>query len=378
MRARLFGWVTFALLLSSCGSGLFAVETNQSAAGLLNGIFGFARGLEINPKIITPLDGGGTTIGIEYKYENDLKRTALSQNTDVAFSIYSAGLAAVDPGRVPNDVFTHGVRLKVIDLWPAPPPEDSAAFKHHAALKRRINERYFDPWLDETDPNEMNELFDAAARELADYGELEAEFSPRKQWYLRNSSGRSTLGDSLNAIKERPIFLSFDLAADVEHDQSLTNLQFVGSAQIRGKLLLSWIDKPFELLRGGPPKNWLNRAGGPHFWAGIAMVNASENDARQALSTEHETFPRFHFGAQYRTELFSISETKSVALELAWRFYYEFDAPDPIKDAELDQTSYFKVTVLFPGNYFLEYTDGRLPVDVDSASTVSAGWRYNF
>ena len=124
--------------------------------------------------------------------------------------------------------------------------------------------------------------------------------------------------------------------------------------------------------------NWLNRDQGPHFWAGISVVNASENDARTALTSDHKTFPRLNLGAQYRTELFSISETKSVALELNWRFYYEFNAPQPIKDAELDLTSYFKATVLFPGNIFIEYTDGKLPTDVEGGSTVAAGWRYNF
>ena len=374
----------FALIL--CGwAGIGAAATNEteSATGLLNGILGFARGLEINPKLITALNGDGTTIGVEYKYENGLKRYPLHGDTDLALSVHSQGLVAVDPDKVPNDVFTHGLRLSVIDLWPRTPAVDSVAAGHNALLKERINTRYFDPWTKEIEsghPNKdkINELVDSAARELAEYGRLEAD-AASENWFLYDASGKPTNWDSaLKRMKERTLFLAFDLSADLEHDQTLTNLQFVGTAQIRGKLLVPYLDLPFELLRGGPPKNWLNRDRGPHFWAGISVVKASENDARTSLTSDHKTFPRLNLGAQYRTELFSISETKSVALELTWRFYYEFNAPEPIKDADLDLTSYFKATVLFPGNLFIEYTDGKLPTDVEGGSTVAAGWRYSF
>src|SRR4051812_24349744 len=137
----------FALIL--CGwAGIAAAATNEveSATGLLNGILGFAQGLEINPKLITALNGDGTTIGVEYKYENGLKRYPLHGDTDLALSVHSQGLVAVDPDKVPNDVFTHGLRLSMIDLWPRTPAVDSVAAGHNALLKERINTRYFDPW----------------------------------------------------------------------------------------------------------------------------------------------------------------------------------------------------------------------------------------
>ena len=115
------------------------------------------------------------------------------------------------------------------------------------------------------------------------------------------------------------------------------------------------------LRGGGPPKSWLNRDGGPHFWGGVGVVDASQNDARAGLTTAHQTFTRAHFGVWYRTEIFAISEAESVALELLWRYYHEFDAPGPIRAAKLEDTSYFKGTVLMPGNYFIEYATGKLP-----------------
>jgi hypothetical protein len=81
----------------------------------------------------------------------------------------------------------------------------------------------------------------------------------------------------------------------------------------------------------------------------------------------------------YRTEIYSgSSPSRSLALELSWRYYHEFDAPGPLRSQDLDNTSYFKATLLFPGNYVLEYTDGKLPLDIEGSSTVSLGWRHNF
>ena len=144
----MFPRLALAVAVSLACFQITAAETNspasarESATGLLNGLLGFAHGLEINPKLITPLDGEGTSIGVEYKYENGLKRYALRGDRDVALSLLSQGLVAVDPDRVPNDVFTHSLRLSVIDLWPRQPAVDSAAARHAAPgglLADRIN-----------------------------------------------------------------------------------------------------------------------------------------------------------------------------------------------------------------------------------------------
>src|SRR5206468_6590599 len=186
----------FVVLLFSGWVGFAATNapSEESATGLLNGIMGFAQGLEINPKLISALNGGGTTVGVEYKYENGLKRYPLHGDTDLALSLRSQGLVAVDPKKVPNDVFIHGLRLSVIDLWPRTPAVDSVAACHNALLKERINTRYFDPWTKEIEsghPNtdKMNELVDSASRELAEYGRLEAD-PATENWYLYDASGK--------------------------------------------------------------------------------------------------------------------------------------------------------------------------------------------
>ena len=46
------------------------------------------------------------------------------------------------------------------------------------------------------------------------------------------------------------------------------------------------------------------------------------------------------------------------------------------RDADLDKTSFFRATVLFPGNMFVEYTDGQRPLDLQDESAVYLGFRY--
>src|SRR6266550_3794010 len=143
----------FILIFLALPGRLPAVDTNSPilpkapAEGLpLAELLGLAQGLEINPKVITATDGKGTTIGISYKYERELKRAVFHRDTDLAFSLHSSGLFVADESKVPNHVFTHGLRLSLIDLWPAEPAEDSAAWKLHAQLKERISSLYMDPW----------------------------------------------------------------------------------------------------------------------------------------------------------------------------------------------------------------------------------------
>jgi hypothetical protein len=364
-----------------------------SNIGLPIGAFlSLARGLEINPKIISATDGNGTTVGLDYKYDRELMRSAVHRDTDLLFSFKSSGLILAEASKVPNNMFTHTLRLSLIDLLPRNDSDDSAAAKHNKELNNHIAKVYFDPWTRLAEKHsrtpeedaQMAGLFDGAARELRQYGPLHADLEAN-QWYLPRAGGGNIVYDRASRhFHERSLFLSADFDANIEHDQSLTNVQFVGSAQIRGKVLSPIFDWPFEQLRktednpSGKPRNWLNRAGGPYFWAGIGVVDASQNDARRAITSEHKTFPRFHAGLSYRTELFAVSEANSVALELTWLYYYEIGAPAPLRAQHLDSTSYFKGTVLLPGNFFVEYTNGRLPLDVVGGTTVGAGWRYNF
>jgi hypothetical protein len=352
--------------------------------------FGLAKGLEVEPKIIAATDGSGSTFGIEYKYHREVKRAILSGSTDVSFSLHSEGLIGVDPKVGYNHLLTHGLRLSILDLFPRKEIEDKEMVAEHKVLAGKINRNYFVPWQklaekenkSEDDTQRMDELFKGARNALEPYGEL-AVSKNGQQWLMQDERGQTK--GFLNAlydrvVKRRVVFLTADLNADAETDDRFKDLQLVGNAGLRAKFDLPFLDFPFEMLRsgGGPPKSFLNRKGGPYLWGGVALVDASNNDSRKALVVNDETFVRLNFGLFYRTEIFSLDAEKSVALELTWRYYYELDAPVAIRQSRLEKTSYFRATVLFPKNLFIEYTNGKLPIDVAGAQTVMGGWRYNF
>lgn len=365
-----------------------------------NDLFRIVTGLEVNPKFLTTPDGDRTTFGIEYKFQREIRPRALSlfgDSAELGISLRSEGLIVAGAEAPPNRLIEHGLRISALDLLPSRWTTNQAALEENARLRDRVDRQYFQRWKadaeelrelrPETDApriaqlqSEMEQLAAAGALELKEYGTLKPDPVSRL-WWLQTSRGLRDWGSQVagKVVKERFVFLNFDLDASLEHDQALTNVQFFGGAQIRGKLLVPQLDWPFQLLRlGGDIQDHLNRNGGPYFNGGIGMVDAGQNEARLALTTEHQQFLRAHFGLFYRTELISISDSKSVALELQWRYYHEFDPPAPVRARKLDSASYFKATVLLPGDYFLAFTDGKLPLDLEGASTVSAGWRHNF
>jgi hypothetical protein len=351
------------------------------------------KGLEINPQIVSAANGKGSTFGLSYKYNRDLIPFPDSISSDFSLSLHSEGLYALDPKSVNNNVFTHSLKLSWIDIVP---PRKGGESKVSQALADRLGHDE-DRWSQAQDANQKEAALYEAESDLRLY-ESETKFTGSSTLvekadglYVKDKGGKTTFLEDfiqqLKGVKPRIIFLSLDLNGNMEHDQALTNLQFVGSFEVRGKFLEPQRYDPFGLIRlltsgDSNIKDWHNLAGGPLFWAGIGMVDGSQNQSRTSLTTEHEIFPRANVGVYYRTELYGISSTESLALELNWEFYNEFGAPGAIKAHHLDTTSYFKATILFPltkaGNTFVEYSDGKLPTDVNNGQTVSAGWRYNF
>ncbi len=368
----------------------------EKVAPSLAGFLGFSSNLVINPKVITPTDGNGTTFGLDYHYGRRVLTLLQAGRTDVDFSVHSEGLVVVEAEKSPHRLLTHGLRLSLVDLWPSERLRTPASDAQRA-LFRSVKDTYVQPWEElagelkkaktsgqkDSIRAEMDDLLGKAQAELAAYGTLEGDTATRKLYLSGHGNTPRQEWEEVflkQLIKPRFVFLSLDLDGNAETDQNFQDVQLVGQAQLRGKVLMDWLDAPFALLRGSRQAvSHLNRNGGPYFWGGVAIVDPSSAETRQALVGNDDAFGRAQFGVSFRTEVFSgSSPSKCVALELSWRYYHEFNAPAAIRNNQLDHTSYFKATLLFPGNYFLEYTDGKLPLDVESSSTVSVGWRYNF
>ena len=350
------------------------------------------EGLDINPQMVSATDGKGATFGLGYKYDRDLVAFPNSLAGDLSLKVHSDGIYLADAKSIPNNVFTHSLTLNWIDILPPTFTVTNNQAKHLLRVQADRLGHMHDQWQEEADPAKKDAIFYEAAKELRGTAKLEVK---NGDWYATGTNGKPVdvegYVQQLQGIVPRAVFLSADLDAKIEHDQSLNNMQYAGEALLRSKIIYPVFDLPASVIRkalgsnkdgNGAILDWHNLAGGPYLWGGIGMVDATQNKARKAITSDHDVFPRANVGVYYRTELYAFSETQSVALELNWSFYYELDAPGAIRTQHLDLTSYFKATLLLPviksGNAFVEYSAGQLPVDLIDGQTVSVGWRYSF
>ena len=351
----------------------------------------FLEGLDIKPQIISAADGKGSTFGLGYNYDRELVGFSNSLAGDLSVKFHSDGIYLADPKSIPNNVFTHSLKLTWIDILPPKfDSTDSQAVHLQKVQANRLAHEY-DQWQDETDAAKKDAMFYEAAKEIRGNNKLVVKAN---QWFVTGTNGQvdvDTYLQQLRKITPRAVFLSADIGGDIEHDQRLNNVQYVGDVGVRSKLIHPIFDFPASLIRralgsnkdgNGAILDYRNLGGGPYVWGGMGVVDASQNAARKAITMEQTTFPRANLGAFYRTELYGISESQSVALELNYSLYYEFGAPAAIRARNLELTSYFKATLLLPviksGDAFVEYSVGQLPVDLTDGQTISAGWRYSF
>lgn len=392
-------WLVGVLLGASVRT--YAQGSFEGVVTNLSSLLGLSSNLTVNLKGLTGTDKTNTTFGIEYDFKRHVVTNLFgSKQRFLDLDIHSAGLIAFDAKKSPNHLLTHGLRASVINLWPDTLLKGDTATKAQTVARDLTAKFFLNRWSPQQETWKKDKNSEAGKKARAEMTRIVNEATsylkeadlPYKRiepddenqfWYVSDSSGHRVRVDNVtanNTVKPSLLFLAWDVDADAETDQTFDDVQFVGSTQLRAILKPDWFDLPFALIRGyKTPRDFRNRNAGPYFYGGVSIVDASKNDSRQAITGGvDDVFTRAHFGIGYRAELWALTETKSLALELQWRYYHEFNAPVTIRQRNLEDSSYFKATLLFPGNVFIEYTDGRLPLDVEGASTIGLGWRYQF
>jgi hypothetical protein len=386
-------------------TGLRAANSVESFSTNFANLFGLSSNLTINLKAITGTDGDNTTLGLQYSYERHIFTNLISSNSTgfrnryLDLGLRSEGLITLEARKSPNRLLTHGLRLSLENLWPNThlTGERSDQARKIAGDIARFRTQWLiqrDTWLENKNSFAGAEAYTNMALQVraaetylggqnfTDYTDVEPD-EEGGLWYVRNAKGHRVRDRDItikDTVYSSPFYLAWDLDADAETDQTFDDIQLVGGTQIRAFFKRDWFDKPFQWIRGYEvPRDFRNRNNGPYLYGGVSIVDASNNDSREAITGgEDDVFGRAHFGVGFRAELYQITAKEVLSVELQWRYYHEFDAPASIRRADLDNTSYFRATLLLPYNYFLEYTDGKLPIDVEGASTVSVGWRHNF
>lgn len=386
-------------------------------------LFGFIDGLELTPKVLDGKGNDNLAIGIEYRYERRFGSLSDSSEFDLHFE--SSGLIVADKVLSPERRLEHRLRLNIVDIlgdsahdydrqrdaktgevWrslKAPDAERNLLLQLHRRWKR-LKELVglHSALARETDPakklriaNEISGYEEPRTPEAiqAEIDQLEAQ--GREIWKNRTGGTLDITADNWEQVQAVADGLKQDtmsstsnfltLTADVgaESDQDFRDLQVVGGIKLRAKadVIGDRLNAVFAIVRGyDDVLDYRNHGMGPYLWAGVDLVDASANESRKSLVGEdNEQFTRVVLGAFYRNELFALGELEDpdpVALTLEWRYTHEIDAPDAIRDADLDETSWFNARLELPKNFVIEYMDGKQPLDLGSSSTLFIGFRF--
>jgi hypothetical protein len=377
------------LLCAVVGMTSLAAQKSNQLSDFQRGIADILRvadHLTLAPKAVATNDGSSTA-GVEYSYVRPIHNFV--GGTELDLYVESRGTFVADPDLTPETRLSHNLRLTAIDIlastqqqeWVTRRGPDGVTWRRRAVLPskyKRTLDGLHTEWGSEPPGPERD-------KKLA---ELKALWAEQEDLPLTVDETNNRVEEIAALFEPRPKrlpFLSVDLAVGAETNQEFTRNQWTGGVALRGKwdVLATPFDCLLATIRGyGDDEivDYRNFDRGTYFWGGVDLVDASDDEARTAI-TDDEQFARLNVGAFYRGELYSVrvdGVKHGVALELEWRYYFEIDAPAPVDAADQESMSWFRGTLVFPGNTFLEYTDGMQPLDLTEGSRLFVGWRHNF
>jgi hypothetical protein len=183
--------------------------------------------------------------------------------------------------------------------------------------------------------------------------------------------------------------LELDASAKLESDQKFDQKQYAYAAQLgldlkawnRTSALARWnlFDWPAAILRylAGTDARFTPRGSTiPTVRFAIARVDPSENDGREAVGVT-SAYTRVNLEAAYRSLVAHIGDG-DLYLESDLRWYDELGAPAVIRDAGLDEFTYFAAALTSTKGPFVSYSTGRLPLDAATDRVYELGWKLDF
>lgn len=145
---------------------------------------------------------------------------------------------------------------------------------------------------------------------------------------------------------------------------------------------LNIFDFPFRLMRENVSNNSNYVAPWPSIKLDIDRVDASDNEMREALTTDTK-FTRATAEIAFQTILASF-KSEPVRFNISYRYFHEFSAPVAIEAVGMDSFDYVAMSLRFPARllpiieskeyeFFISYTNGQLPFDLQSEQVFEVG-----
>lgn len=184
-------------------------------------------------------------------------------------------------------------------------------------------------------------------------------------------------------------YVNFDFEGGVEADQRFDavrnkygmhlTLIAKGWGEDSGFGAYNFLDYPAALVRYlFQYDDWKPRGSAfPEFQVGLNRIMPKDATDPRTIAGDSSDFSRFEFSGSYRSEIGRIFG-EALFLEATLRYYSELNASLAVEVAGLDSFSYFTAAFLLPRNYFVSYSEGKLPLDVADQAVYQIGLRYNF
>jgi hypothetical protein len=113
----------------------------------------------------------------------------------------------------------------------------------------------------------------------------------------------------------------------------------------------------------------------PSILFGYDRVMAQGNDPRALLGVDPD-FNRLSGEVSFRALLARLRRTR-IFFDANYRFYWEIDAPQGVRLADLDYFQYVQVALTSSQGFFFSYGYGQLPFDRQAQSVYQIGWKVN-
>ena len=176
----------------------------------------------------------------------------------------------------------------------------------------------------------------------------------------------------------------------LESNQDFSKKQFtpgiiigVGAKGWNTKSILSKLnilDYPFALLRllTGTNKRFTPYGSTlPSLQFQFDYVVPKDDVIRKGLVNNTDPFPRFKFEAGFRTFISRIKK-ENIFFNADLRYYREFNAKSAIKNAGMDEHTYYVMALQSTTGMYVSYARGKLPFDAKKDEVYSIGFNYKF
>jgi hypothetical protein len=318
------------------------------------GVFALFKDLDVAFKTFQVEDNPNVSLGFNYDWNLDWRRynTLPLKRNGVSLQFHSTGNVAFKKQFNPNDFLTTGFTF--------------GGFQYSGGV---VN----------SSSDEIKNLLNDLELQLAEKTSVE-EIETSEEWRQFNENLQLT----------DQYYVGIDGSLQLENTQDFSSKQWaygirlgLGAKGWSENSTLAYFnipDYPFALLRmilGNEKTFQPDGATIPVFLARLDYIRPYNDLQRSSLTENEKGYARFSIETGFRT-LIAEFKTHSIFFNADFRFFKELNAPSEVKFAGLGQQTYFVASVTSSKGFFVSYTTGRLPFDLQSDQVYALGFQYKF